>query len=373
MEEKKMKKSMFELSIVLVCGLMILGCWNKDGKTASEAPKGSLEQTKTSNENPDSQTLISEEDLASLSSSNTKEGSMTVVTINDKEIARSEVDQALEFLLMQYRGRIPPEQMSQAKPALWKQAMENLINQNLLLQEADKGEIQADKKDVDTRLEEISKRFPNPEEFQKMLDSMGMSDQDFRGEIDQNLKIEKLLSENLGESKEVTEEEIKSFYSENPENFQMPDKVRASHILITVEPEDKPEDKAQKRLEISRLKGQIDKGEDFATLAGQHSSCPSKSRGGDLGYFEKGKMVKPFEDAAFQMKTGEVSDVVETQFGFHLIKVTDHQKATVVPLEQAHDKITSFLEGQKKEQAVGDYLGKLRGEAKISYAEGVQP
>jgi len=298
---------------------------------------------------------------------------MVVATVNDKEISRSEVDKAQEYIMMQYRDRIPPDQMGQVKPALWKQALENLINQNLLLQEADRKSIQPDKKAVDDRLAEISKRFPDPEAFQKMLVSMGMSEKDFQQEISQNLKIESLLSKSVGDSKEVTDEQIKSFYNDNPENFKMPEGVRASHILITIEPDDKPEDKTQKRLEASRLKGQIDQGADFAELASKHSSCPSKSRGGDLGFFERGKMVKPFEDAAFEMKTGEVSDVVETQFGYHLIKVTEHKQPKVVPLEEAREKISSFLDSQNREKAVGEYLGKLRGEAKINYSEGFQP
>ena len=368
-----MKKSLFGLSILLVCGLIITNCRGEEGSTTSETPGASQDQTNTFNENTDSPISISEGKPVPPTSDPTEEASMVVVTVNDKEISRAEVDKAQEYILMQYRGRIPPDQMGQVKPAMWKQALENLINQNLLLQEADRSDIQPDKKAVDDRLGEISKRFPNPEEFQKMLTSMGMSDKDFRQELSQNLKIETLLSKNLGDSKEIKDEEITQFYKEHPENFQMPEKVRASHILITVEPEDKPEDKAQKRLEISRLKGQIDQGADFAELASKHSSCPSKSRGGDLGSFDKGKMVKPFEDTAFQMKPGEVSDVVETQFGYHLIKVTEHEKPTVVPLEEAREKISSFLDSQNREQAVGEYLRKLRGETKINYAEGFQP
>ncbi len=292
---------------------------------------------------------------------------MVVVTVNGKEITGKEVEQALENFLMQNRQRIPPDQMEQAKISLRKQALENLINQSLLLQEADRQGVNPGKEAVDARFKEITQRMPNPEEFQKVLSSMGMSEEAFRQELSQNLKIETLMEANMTDIKEVTEEESAAFYGEHPENFRVPEKVRASHILMSSEGDSTPEGRTQARLELSRLRGEIEKGADFGELAGKHSDCPSKSRGGDLGFFERGQMVKPFEEAAFSMKVGEVSEIVETQFGCHLIKATEHQEASVVPLEEAREKIVGYLGGQRREEAMGEYLKKLREVAKIEY------
>ncbi len=148
----------------------------------------------------------------------------------------------------------------------------------------------------------------------------------------------------------------------------MPEKVEASHILIGVDPGTPPEIRTQKRLEAARLRGELEKGADFAQLAQQHSDCPSKAQGGSLGSFERGKMVKPFEDAAFSGKQGEVSEVVETQFGYHLIKPTAHQEAKDIPLEQVREEVSSFLNGQKREETIKEYIEKLRSVAKIEYA-----
>ena len=202
---------------------------------------------------------------------------------------------------------------------------------------------------------------------------MGLTKEGFQDEIRQDMMIQALLDGQLKDVKKVSAEDVSAFYRDHPESFRSPEQVRASHILIAVDSGASEEERAQKRLELAKLKGEIEKGTDFAQLASQHSDCPSKARGGDLGYFPRGKMVKPFEDAAFGMKVGEVSDIVETQFGYHLIKVTDHQEPKQATLDDVKDQIENLLNRQAKDEAIGQYIAKLRESAKITYAEGYQP
>jgi peptidyl-prolyl cis-trans isomerase C len=203
--------------------------------------------------------------------------------------------------------------------------------------------------------------------------AMGLTPDILRQEVRESLRIESLLSKNLGDVKKPTKEEIDAFYKEHAKEFQTPERVHASHILVATKPDDSAEVKAQKRQQLAQMQDEVKKGGDFAQLARDHSDCPSKSQGGDLGYFERGKMVKAFDDVAFQMKPGEVSDIVETQFGYHLIKVSEHQQAGTVTREQADKDISGFLEQQNRQKAVEGYLQKLRGTAKIEYAAGAQP
>lgn len=296
-----------------------------------------------------------------------------VVSVNDEVITVSDVDRATDILLAQYRNQIPPDRVAEARTTLRKQAVENLINQKLLLGESEKQGIQPEQKAVDARYAEVSGRFSSPEEFQSAMASMGLSKDTFEDEIKQDLKIESLLDGQMKEVKKVTEEDVSGFYRDHPDSFRSGEQVRASHILIRVEATAPEEDRSQKRLELAGLKGQIDKGADFAQVASEHSDCPSKARGGDLGYFERGKMVKPFEDAAFGMKVGDVSEVVETQFGYHLIKVTDHQDPKTAPFDEVKGQIENLLNRQARDQAVGEYLTQLRGSAKITYAEAPTP
>ena len=118
----------------------------------------------------------------------------------------------------------------------------------------------------------------------------------------------------------MTDEDISLFYKDNPANFSVPEQIQASHILLSLEPDATDEVKKKKRSELQAVLEKIKKGDDFAELARKHSDCPSKEKGGDLGSFPRGTMVKDFENVAFNLKNDEVSDVVETQFGFHNYK-----------------------------------------------------
>jgi len=356
-----MKKGLICLLVLFVCAGSAFSCKGKGEETApvSIAP-------------PPDNSGESAEPTALPITEGKKEDSM-IVSVNGTIITQSEVDRQMDYLMQQFGGKVPPEQLKEMRPTMLKQALDNLINHRILIQEAERKGIEADKKTIDERIAEIKDRFPEPEKFQEQLTGMGLSEQQFHEEIEQNLKLESLLDSQTEDFKEAGQDEIEEFYRSNPESFRKPERVQASHILLKVDTDANDETRSQKRLELASLRGKIEKGAEFAQLASEHSECPSSSRGGDLGHFESGKMVKPFEEAAFGMKVGEVSEIVETQFGYHLIKVTDRQDAEAVPLDKVRDKIVSFLNRQKKDQAVSDYLDKLRGTTKIEYAEGYQP
>jgi peptidyl-prolyl cis-trans isomerase C len=356
-----MKKTSIFFVFFLGMGLTLLGC----KKSEEEEAPVTLQETRT--ESKDAM------EMGSPSSPQQAKESTMVVSVNDAVITVSDVDRATNILLAQHRNQIPPDRVAEARTALREQAVENLINQSLLLGEAEKQGIQPEQKVLDARYAEVSGRFSSPEEFQSAMTSMGLSKEAFRDQIKQDLKIESLLDGQLKEVKKVTEEDVSVFYRDHPESFRSGEQVRASHILMRVEATATEEDRSQKRLELAGLKGQIEKGADFGQLASDHSDCPSKARGGDLGYFERGKMVKPFEDAAFEMKVGDVSEIVETQFGYHLIKVTDHQDPKTAPFEEVKAQIENLLNRQARDKVVSEYLAQLRGAAKITYAEAPQP
>lgn len=354
-----LKKGLSYIFILFICGIMVFCCKSNGKETSTISP--SEESVEPNNVTPP----IS--DLSDL-----KEDSM-IASVNGSVITKSEVDSEREKLTRQFQGKIPPDQMESMLPRLWQQALENLINLRLLNQEADRQNIQLDRETIDKQVEQISSRFPNPEKFKEQLSAMGITEEKLRDEIGASLRIEKLLESSSEENEEVNEKDIKDFYENHPENFQTPERIQASHILLKIDSGDTPEVKEQKRQKLSEIRKQIEDGADFAQMAREYSDCPSKSRGGDLGLFDRGRMVKPFEDAAFQLKVGEVSDIVETQFGLHLIKLTDRQEGQVTPLENAREKIVYYLKHQKQEKAINNYLTQLRSKAKIDYSEGFKP
>jgi len=162
-----------------------------------------------------------------------------------------------------------------------------------------------------------------------------------------------VLSQVVDKTK-VTDDEIRAYYDANRDKYLNGETVSASHILVDTEDEAKA------------IKAKLDAGADFAELAKSDSKCPSASRGGDLGTFGRGTMVKEFEDAAFALKVGEISQPVHTQFGWHLIKVTAHNEAGQKPLDEVKDDIRNTLLSQKQEKAFEDLVQKLRADGTVS-------
>ncbi|MFC2173615.1 peptidylprolyl isomerase, partial [Acidobacteriota bacterium] len=198
-------------------------------------------------------------------------------------------------------------------------------------------------------------------------------EEEFRTDIESSIRIQKLMEQAIPKTLPVSDDEIAVYYRGNVDKFQIKERVKAGHILIKISPADTAEAKAAAQDKLKKIKSELKKGADFSKLASQYSDCPSAAQGGDLGYFGKGKMVKPFEDAAFSLKVGEVSDIVETQFGYHLIMKTDSQEARTLTLEEAKEQIVQSLQNDKRGKAVNDYIAKLRSSAKIVYAEGFKP
>ena len=292
-----------------------------------------------------------------------------VVSVNGKSITKSQVEKKTDRMLLIYKDIYSPDQIRQFRPQMRTQALENLINEHLLLAEADQEEINLDQQYVDDQIATMANRFPSTEEFRRELASLGTTEEELRQEVSQKLKIETFLDRKVTSSVKVTDDEVSSFYQDNSENFRVKEQVRASHILVEVLPGDSPGERAQKRKKLSSLQEEIGQGADFADLATRYSDCPSKSQGGDLEFFNRGEMVESFEDSVFKMQKGEVSDIVETDYGYHLIKLTDRRDAGLLPLEDVREKIISLLERQKKEKAVGDYVRELRNTATIEHTD----
>jgi len=177
--------------------------------------------------------------------------------------------------------------------------------------------------------------------------------------------VTKLMDAEMSTEGAPSDQEAKSFYDKNPERFKQGEKVRASHILIKVDPKAAPAAKQKARAEIDAVLKQAKAGGDFAKLAQEHSQDGSAAQGGDLNYFTREQMVPEFAKVAFELKPGEVSDIVETQFGYHIIKVVDHQEAKAIPYEQVNAQIKQFLGNQKKQQHADAFIDGLKKKSKI--------
>jgi len=292
-----------------------------------------------------------------------------VVKVDGKKITEDMVGKEMDRLASTAGAGANPQQLAQMRDVLRKQAIENMINRTLLDQAAGKEGVAVAPEQVTARLDEIKRSFPSEQEFTQRISAMGMTTQDLEQEIETGLKFESLLSRHTGEVKPPTDEEVAAFYDTNRSRFQQPERVHARHILVSVGKEDTPEQKAEKRAKAVKIRADLAAGADFATTAAAVSDCPSKQQGGDLGFFGRGMMVPAFESAAFALKIGEMSDVVETDFGYHIITVLEREDAREVSLQEARQSIIGSLEDQQKQAAVNSYIQGLRTAAKIDYAE----
>jgi len=297
-------------------------------------------------------------------------GSGTVVVkVNGKSVTALDIQRQEDILMQQIQGYADSVQIAAMKPNLRKQAADNAINRILLEGAIKNLGMKADKKTVDERVDYYRKNFVSDEAFNADLAKRGMTADQLRQEIEMGIQAEALFNRRTANLKPATEQETRLFYDNNEDRFVQPERVRASHILLTVNKDETDAARAEKKAEAQRILGELKKGTDFAEAARKYSGCPSKEQGGDLGYFERGRMVPEFETAAFGLKTGQLSGVVETQFGYHIIKVTDHAKASTVPFDQAKQNIEQYLAQQKKQQALTAYFDSLRSVSKIQFLD----
>ena len=288
---------------------------------------------------------------------------MPVATVNDVTITQQNFDFELQQTIgqMAQRGQMIGEE---TLPMIRQSVLNRMIDEELLYQDSQAKGIAVPDQRIADELAGIKSRFPSEAEYQTTLTALNMSEDELKIKIGRGLAIQQLIG-TLTTDIQVTDEEKKAFYDGNPAMFQTPEQVRARHILIKVAPE---ADEAQKKEALQKIKDlqkKVKGGEDFAALAEANSEGPSSAKGGDLGYFSRGQMVKPFEEVAFALQTGEVSDIVETRFGYHLIKVTERREAGTVPFEDAKDRVGQNIRKDKEGQVVRSHLEGLRAKAQI--------
>lgn len=246
--------------------------------------------------------------------------------------------------------------------------LDDLITLKLLGQEARNRKIVTPPKTVDDSVVELKKGFKDPADFNKWLGEGGVTEKDVRASIADELAINELVAQVTSDAT-VTDADIATFYRAHPEEFTIPPAVKARHILLAINPSASAADKDAVKKRAQALIKQLKGGADFAALAKANSDDQSnKDRGGDLGAFERGMMVKPFEDAAFGAKAGSIVGPVETQFGIHIIKVDEVIPEKVVELKDVKDdpRLKLVLLRQKKQDKFDSFLAGLKASAKIS-------
>lgn len=284
--------------------------------------------------------------------------------VNGKPILQSDFDVEFDQIKNRYlqQGQtLTHGQEIKAK----KEILESLINQEILYQQSVKKGVMVDKAEVAENIGKVKARFPSEAEFEKAIASMNLTSEGVSEKIKRSLAVSKLIDNTVGSKISVSDDETKAFYDGNPSSFSKPEQVKASHILVKVDTQAKDSEKKAAKKKITDIQTKIKTGEEFSELAKANSDCPSGAKGGDLGYFGRGSMVKPFEEAAFSMKPGEISDIVETQFGYHLIKLNDKKEAQKISYLEAKENIKKYLKRKKTDEEVNVFINGLKENAEI--------
>lgn len=279
--------------------------------------------------------------------------------VNGEDVTKTQFERFISNLEMNAGGPVPAERRNE----VYRNALDQIVDMRLLVQEVKARKIPGDEQMADSQLQGIRSRFPSEEAFKQALAAENTTAEKLKGDLLTQSGINKLMADEQAGAPDVTDADVKTFYDQNPDKFKRPEQVRASHILFKTEGDAAAKKKARAMAEtvLKEAKG----GKDFGALAKQHSSDGSAPQGGDLGFFEKERMVPEFSNAAFAMQPGQVSDIVESQFGYHIIKVTERKAPETIALDEVAPRVKQYLTQQRRKERADAFVKQLRSKAKI--------
>ena len=277
-----------------------------------------------------------------------------VARVNGEEVVKADLERLLKLREMEAGEPVPKERRDEIYRAL----IDQLVTYTALVQEARARGITVTDAEAKQAFDEQRAMMPDEGAFNKALADRNMTAEGLRADLRNGLAVNKMMEAELAKPPAVSDAEVQDFYDKNPDEFT---EVRASHILFKTDGADDAAKKKSRAAAEDVLK-QAKAGADFAELARKHSGDGSAQQGGDLGFFNKGRMVPEFSNAAFNLKPGQTSDIVETQFGYHIIKVTDRK---VVPMAEVSEKIRAFLARRKSLEMQKAFVSDVKNKSKI--------
>jgi len=276
-----------------------------------------------------------------------------IAEVNESGIASDQLQNAFLNAISRYDDTTLSSLDQSAIVSFKKNILDQLINYELFYQQAQKEKVKISNDEINLEIDKIKDNFSSPEEFDEVLKANNITLVRLKEDIKRQLMINSILEETRNQVS-ISDEELLEYYNENKDSFLEPEQVHARHILLETEEE------------ANNLLQQLKEGlTDFAELAKEKSIGPSAPSGGDLGFFTRGQMVKEFEYAAFSLEPGKISGVVQTQFGYHIIKCEEKKEEYSPTFEEAKERIINILRSQRENEAITALTSKLKEEANI--------
>jgi peptidyl-prolyl cis-trans isomerase C len=292
-----------------------------------------------------------------------------VISVDGKWITKTEIEKVVDMYRQQMMQIMPQQALEAVPPEVRKNIAMQLVASELALKEGKKRGIRCDSAKFDKTFTGITKQFPDKATMQKELAKMGQTEQTLREQLCDGLIVDSLMKTIYNKSDTATTEECKAYYDANTQQFASEKKVKASQILLLTKKEMTPDQKKILADKAKSILQEIRGGKDFAACAKKYSQDPNAAQGGDVGWFKKGDTKPEIERAAFGMKDGEVSDVFETDVGFHIIKKTGEETLPPKKFEDVRPQIGNMLSLKKQNDVVKAFVDGLMAKAKITYAD----
>ena len=296
------------------------------------------------------------------------EGAKVVVTVNGVQLTEADLNQEVQTIVpmeSSFHGGVSPEKMK----VIRSKAMDTLVEKELKYQDALSRGLNLGEGGLDAEIEKIKVRFKGKGDIEKLIVDGGFSPTSFKRFVERKILADKVTAEVVDKNVHISDDMVTAYYAVNKSRYMKPREFRTSHILVKVEPSLPDDEKAKLKGRAESLLKRIKDGAGFAELAEKESDDLTSIKGGDLGFFHEGQTQPEFEDAVKTLKVGEVSTVVETLFGFHIIKLTDKKEPRQLPLDELKDKIRGQLTENEKERLYNVWVGGLKAKAKIVYHE----
>ena len=281
---------------------------------------------------------------------------MKTAVVNGQEITKEAVQFELDRLVRFYMSHgMTIDEVKKNLPKLEEKALEQAIGAKLLLDQAMRIDLPVTAKDIDAEVAKVITQVGGKDNYDQALKAQGIDEATFRKELEKGAKVNMLVNQACAHVADPTEAEVEAFYKAHEEEYVQPHEVLCQHIL-------------HKDFDtIKDIRERIVAGGDFAKEAAEHSECPSGKQGGSLGWFGRGMMVPEFDKVAFEMRKGEVSGIISTQFGYHIIYKADERGGKKLDLVDVHDQIKDLLRHEARGRAMDQYVADLRDKATIEY------
>ncbi len=288
-----------------------------------------------------------------------------VAVVNQEIITLSEV----EKWVPPHEEKIAPDNRLEKRErvqVLWRQVLEKLIEEKLIDQEVKKSGIKVTSKEIEATVEEVKRRNgATQEELEKALAAEGLTLEAYRKQIEKGLQRKKLVGYAVKVETKVGEKEFREFYQKNMDRYRTNETFRPGHILFVIPKGATPGEIREIRKKCQNVSEKIKKGEDFGEMALLYSEDSSNKNRGDLGYFKRGELLPVFEREALRLKVGEVSGVIRTEFGFHIIKLLDRKGIDPLPFEKVKEKVQADYYESEMEKAFKQYISTLKEKSVI--------